>query len=373
MNKLIGEFPSRAVDLIVKDQKEGFRKELIILLFQVLGISLCIALKLLFCDRLAATYRNNIDRHIHQVYMRENSLYDLLINDAQIDNPASRITQDVSDYTQELFLIISKIIQTPIIIVYYGISTYKITNFYSIFCLCFAVISVVVSNFAMKPIVRLTYLFQSKNDDFRFAHVSLKENAETICLSGAQSKEYCMISDRLRTALNVQRKLANVSIPLNFLMNIFAYFGSGVVYLCICFYVSRNLQSFTEKALSSFIFLASFHIIMLIFGFTSIFNMMKDFSKLSGYATRINELWTILSDYKHKVESGSITSDFVMTNVDICAPSGKLLLRDLSLRISPHDSLIIIGPSGCGKSSIFRVFGKLWPVHVGSVSTVFPE
>lgn len=40
---------------------------------------------------------------------------------------------------------------------------------------------------------------------------------------------------------------------------------------------------------------------------------------------------------------------------------GKLLLRDLSLKVARGESLIIMGASGCGKSSTLRMIAGLWP------------
>ena len=41
-------------------------------------------------------------------------------------------------------------------------------------------------------------------------------------------------------------------------------------------------------------------------------------------------------------------------HVDVVTPTGKLLARQLSLRVAPGRSLLVTGPNGSGKTSLFR-------------------
>nr|XP_035973674.1 lysosomal cobalamin transporter ABCD4 isoform X5 [Halichoerus grypus] len=59
---------------------------------------------------------------------------------------------------------------------------------------------------------------------------------------------------------------------------------------------------------------------------------------------------------------------FLLERVSICAPSSnKPLIRDLSLKISEGQSLLITGNTGTGKTSLLRVLGGLWASTRGSV------
>lgn len=52
---------------------------------------------------------------------------------------------------------------------------------------------------------------------------------------------------------------------------------------------------------------------------------------------------------------------FLLEQVTLSVPSsGKLLIKDLNLRISQGNSLMIVGNTGTGKTSLLRVLGGLW-------------
>ena len=57
----------------------------------------------------------------------------------------------------------------------------------------------------------------------------------------------------------------------------------------------------------------------------------------------------------------------VATNLSLGLPDGRQLMTDLSLQVSPGDSVLVKGPSGSGKSTLFRAFGGIWPFATGRI------
>jgi putative ATP-binding cassette transporter len=57
----------------------------------------------------------------------------------------------------------------------------------------------------------------------------------------------------------------------------------------------------------------------------------------------------------------------VLERLDVALPDGQPLLAGVTLRVAPHDSVLIVGPSGAGKSTLVRVIAGVWPFGQGVV------
>ncbi|EJW71426.1 hypothetical protein WUBG_17669, partial [Wuchereria bancrofti] len=63
------------------------------------------------------------------------------------------------------------------------------------------------------------------------------------------------------------------------------------------------------------------------------------------------------------------TARLMLKNVEFRYPSRPLypVLRNLTLKVRPGDSIAIVGPSGSGKSSILALFQRMYSTTKGEV------
>jgi len=95
----------------------------------------------------------------------------------------------------------------------------------------------------------------------------------------------------------------------------------------------------------------------------------RSLSRAEGFLIDEEEVFCCLPYYHVRqlhcgaVVPMNITPYVQFENVDIYTPDGmRLLLKNISLRLDPGESCLIMGPSGIGKSSLLRVLGQLWPL-----------
>ncbi|XP_077797528.1 lysosomal cobalamin transporter ABCD4 isoform X12 [Macaca mulatta] len=259
-----------------------------------------------------------------------------------------RISQDVERFCRQLSSMASKLIVSPFILVYY---TYQ----------CFQ----------------------------RFKHMQIRVNAEPAAFYRAGHVEHMRTDRRLQILLQTQRELMSKELWLYIGINTFDYLGSILSYVVIAIPIFSGVYGDLSPAeLSTLVSKNAFVCIYLISCFTQLIDLSTTLSDVAGYTHRIGQLRETLLDMSLKSQDCEILGEsewgldkasgwpaaepadtaFLLERVSISAPSSdKPLIKDLSLKISEGQSLLITGNTGTGKTSLLRVLGGLWTSTRGSV------
>jgi len=201
--------------------------------------------------------------------------------------------------------------------------------------------------------------------------------------------EHVRTDRRLQRLLQTQRELMSKELWLYLGVNTFDYLGSILSYVVIAIPIFSGVYGdLSPTELSTLVSKNAFVCIYLISCFTGLIDLSSTFSDVAGYTHRIGELQETLLDMSLKSRGGEVPDEsewdmdrapewpvteptdtaFLLERVSICAPSSnKPLIRDLSLKISEGQSLLITGNTGTGKTSLLRVLGGLWASTRGSV------
>ncbi|XP_077797543.1 lysosomal cobalamin transporter ABCD4 isoform X25 [Macaca mulatta] len=300
------------------------------------------------CNLLYVSWRKDLTEHLHCLYFRGRVYYTLNVLRDDIDNPDQRISQDVERFCRQLSSMASKLIVSPFILVYY---TYQ----------CFQ----------------------------RFKHMQIRVNAEPAAFYRAGHVEHMRTDRRLQILLQTQRELMSKELWLYIGINTFDYLGSILSYVVIAIPIFSGVYGDLSPAeLSTLVSKNAFVCIYLISCFTQLIDLSTTLSDVAGYTHRIGQLRETLLDMSLKSQDCEILGEsewgldkasgwpaaepadtaFLLERVSISAPSSdKPLIKDLSLKISEGQSLLITGNTGTGKTSLLRVLGGLWTSTRGSV------
>ncbi|XP_025946659.1 ATP-binding cassette sub-family D member 4 isoform X6 [Apteryx rowi] len=255
------------------------------------------------------------------------------------------------------------------------------------------VIGTVVNKVLMSPIVSKLVQQEKLEGDFRFKHMQIRVNAEPAAFYRAGRVEHMRTDRRLQSLLQSQRELIGKELWLYIGINTFDYLGSILSYVVIAIPIFSGMYGdLSPTELSALVSKNAFVSIYLISCFSQLIDLSTTVTDVAGYTHRIGELQeTLLSLGRKKKANYSEAKDswdldkwwcsshagedpmpgntaFLLERVTLSVPSsGKLLIKDLSLRISQGSSVMIVGNTGTGKTSLLRVLGGLWESTQGSV------
>ncbi|XP_042725752.1 lysosomal cobalamin transporter ABCD4 isoform X3 [Lagopus leucura] len=250
------------------------------------------------------------------------------------------------------------------------------------------VIGTIINKMLMSPIVSKLVQQEKLEGDFRFKHMQIRVNAEPAAFYRAGRVEHMRTDRRLQSLLQTQRELIGKELWLYIGINTFDYLGSILSYVIIAIPIFSGVYGdLSPTELSSLVSKNAFVSIYLISCFSQLIDLSSTVTDVAGYTHRIGELQeTLLSlgrreneRYSEAKDWDSDSSDsgedseprdtaFLLEQVTLSVPSsGKLLIKDLSLRISQGDSMMIMGNTGTGKTSLLRVLGGLWESTQGNI------
>ncbi|KFM71989.1 ATP-binding cassette sub-family D member 4, partial [Stegodyphus mimosarum] len=247
----------------------------------------------------------------------------------------------------------------------------------------------------MKPIVTKVVQQEKCEGNFRFKHMHVRTNAESIAFQDANIAELSRSDNKLVALIKIQQSLYLRQFPLNVAVKVFSYFGSIISYLILAYPIfSGTYDDLTPPELSALISKNAFVSIYLISCFSSLIDLSSQISEIGGLTHRVFEILDILNlnyeedisdcsskSSKFKMKSGEFYQEagdsqvpvIELNNVTFCAPrETKPLISDISLEIFIGKNLLITGKSSSGKTSLFRIIKGLWPIDEGTITRRLP-
>ncbi|KAM9380863.1 LOW QUALITY PROTEIN: lysosomal cobalamin transporter ABCD4 [Phaethornis superciliosus] len=402
----VGVIPSQYYEVLGSKDFSGFKAVTAVSLTLIVVNSMLKSFDQFICNMMYVSWRKSLTEYLHSCYFQGQVYYSLHVLREDIDNPDQRISQDVERFCRQLSSMASKLIISPFTLAYYTYQCFHSTGWLgpvSIFG--YFVIGTIVNKILMNPIVSKLVQQEKLEGDFRFKHMQIRVNAEPAAFYRAGRVEHMRTDRRLQSLLQTQRELICKELWLHIGINTFDYLGSILSYVVIAIPIFSGVYSgLSPTELSALVSKNAFVSIYLISCFSQLIDLSSTVTDVAGYTHRIGELQETLlslgrkknnySEAKTSWDSENLSkmaytqissplswssshseeepvprdTAFLLEQVTLLVPSsGKLLIKDLSLRISQGSSVMIVGNTGTGKTSLLRVLGGLWESTRGSI------
>ena len=295
------------------------------------------------------------------------------------DNPDQRISEDINSFVNTtLQLIVGFLRQITTLVAFsfvlwelsgeitfeVGGSEFVIYGYMFWFSVIYSGAGTFLVHKVGRKLIGLEFDQQKYEADFRFSMMRVRENSESIAFYRGESSEMESFLDRFKNVIKNFRALMTKTKHLNFYVNGYAQLAVIVpLILAAPKYFSKEIQlgglmqtvsafGRVQDALSYFVD-----------SYATIAGLAAVINRLAGFTEHVEEV--------QKVESKVVketSSKLEIENLNISLPTGRQLLKNLSLAVENKKSVLVTGASGCGKSTLLRTLAGIWDYATGKIS-----
>lgn len=327
--------------------------------------------------------RRNLVSALHRLYFSRDAYFRLnSVDNAGIDNPDQRITQDAERMCSKLAKdIFPYILIAPGVIAFYTYKTWMTAGPFGVAIIyTYFVLGVIANRILVSPLTKWTARVERSEGDFRYKHVSVRNYAEESAFYNAAEFDRHETDRFLNTLLKRQLTATLWKYPAQFLQKFFDYYGAILSYLIQVFpiFILNSYKDMDPATLGKVISNNTFFFIYLINSFTRLTDLAMHIGEMAGYSQRIAELVSYMECMKSEDGSSWSSGDaaskdsvnlLIAENLAYSSPTDpdRELVSGLNICLPKDKSLLITGHSGVGKSSLLRIVKKLWEPRSGSI------
>lgn len=316
----------------------------------------------------------------HAFYKMELARYSAKTDiNASPDNPDQRIQEDVQSFTTSTITLSMGLLNAVVTLVSFvgllwvqsgplafslGGSSYSIPGYMVWAAVAYCLVGSVLAHYVGRPLIKLNFMQQRYEANFRHHMVRVREYSESIALDHGEAVERGQLDGRFTTALANYLNLIRANKKLIWFQSFF-----GQAALIFPFLVAA------PRFFSGAIQLGQ------LIQISSTFGKVQD--SLSWFVDNYDNLasWRATTDRLTSFEDSMITQEKDNTrlvtgeaaslttgDLQLALPTGAVLLEGLELHAGAGDFILLKGPSGSGKSTLFRTLAGIWPFASGRVA-----
>ena len=316
------------------------------------------------------------------IWLQNKTYYNLQMFGKDTDNPDQRISEDVRQFVEMTlgfaigilkslctfisFVFILYQLSGPLSFSFMG-KTWTIHGYMLWASLLYSILGTYITHVVGRKLVKLNFIQQRYEADFRFSMIRLRESAESVAFYRGEAQEGRVFKNRFKLLLDNFWQLVNKQKQLVFL-------NSGYSQIAIIFPFVVAMNRYLSKAVS----LGGLMQVASAFGRVqdSLSYFVDMYSSIAQWQAVVMRL-TYFGRHMHEVSQQAeqfhverfATSEAVsVEQMQVNLPDDTALLQDISFTLQPGRNVLIKGVSGSGKSTLLRALAGIWPFVTGKIN-----
>lgn len=303
-----------------------------------------------------------------QAYYRSASLSHLA------DNPDQRIQQDITNFAETsmtlavglINAVVSTIAFTLILWSLSGPMTvlgHEIPRAMVFLVFIYVFLATLLAIWIGKPLIRLNFLNEKLNADYRYALVRIREYAESIAFYRGERVEGRTLRHWFAQVIGNTWDIIHRSLKFlgfNFVVTQTAVVFPFIIQASRFFSKQISLGDLIQTAQAFGQLQANLSFFRNVYDSFATYRATLD--RLTGFDAAVDAAREM--QLPHSRQDGS---RLALKNVTVCRPDGHALLKDLNLEVPAAQAILVRGPSGAGKTTLLRMIAGIWPYGSGEI------
>lgn len=330
---------------------------------------------------LILNWRRWLTTRFIDIWLQNKTYYNLQMFGKDTDNPDQRISEDVRQFVEMTLSFGIGILKAfctfaSFVVILYNLSgslnftfmgkTWSINGYMLWASLLYSVIGTYITHIVGRKLVKINFIQQKYEADFRFSMIRLRESAESVAFYRGEAQEGSVFKQRFKMLLDNFWKLVNKQKQLVFLNS-----GYSQIAIIFPFVVAMNRYLTKEVTLGGLMQVASAFgrvqdsLSYFVDMYSSIAQWQAVVMRLTCFGHHMHDVYQQAERFH--VERFAAADVVEVDNMQINLPDGKPLLENISFTLHPGHNVLIKGVSGSGKSTLLRAISGIWPFVDGKI------
>lgn len=330
---------------------------------------------------LILNWRRWLTTRFIDIWLQNKTYYNLQMFGKDTDNPDQRISEDVRQFVEMTLSFGIGILKAfctfaSFVVILYNLSgslsftfmgkTWTINGYMLWASLLYSVIGTYITHIVGRKLVKINFIQQKYEADFRFSMIRLRESAESVAFYRGEAQEGSVFKQRFKMLLDNFWKLVNKQKQLVFLNS-----GYSQIAIIFPFVVAMNRYLRKEVTLGGLMQVASAFgrvqdsLSYFVDMYSSIAQWQAVVMRLTCFGHHMHDVYQQAERFH--VERFAAADVVEVNNMQINLPDGKPLLENISFTLHPGHNVLIKGVSGSGKSTLLRAISGIWPFVDGKI------